>query len=271
MAGFDFFGLRGRRNRLPKEAQCPSSAPCPVCRSMAPYFDTVDLNKSCEEANGLMLPPSGTPVDYYHCADCGFCFAPQMRAWSAAQFATKIYNQDYRLVDPDYLSVRPLGNAAMIDELFAASRGQLRHLDYGGGEGLLSRTLAQAGWNSLSFDPFVNHDMRIDTLGKFDLLTAFEVFEHVAELDVLLVNLQSLCSEDGLILFSTLLSDGHIVSGERLGWWYAAPRNGHISLFSQESLRRSLQKIDLQLGSFSPNLHLACRRLPPWASHLQSA
>jgi hypothetical protein len=39
------------------------------------------------------------------------------------------------------------------------------------------------------------------------------------------------------VLFSTLLSDGEIVRGRPLRWWYAAPRNGHISLFSAQSLR----------------------------------
>jgi hypothetical protein len=34
-------------------------------------------------------------------------------------------------------------------------------------------------------------------------------------------------------MFSTLLSDGNIKLGQKLTWWYASPRNGHISLFSR--------------------------------------
>jgi hypothetical protein len=48
--------------------------------------------------------------------------------------------------------------------------------------------------------------------GGFDLISAFEVFEHV-----------------------------NIRSGRRLDWWYASLRNGHISLYSRKkaAFRRS--------------------------------
>ena len=73
--------------------------------------------------------------------------------------------------------------------------------------------------------------------GSFDLVTAFEVFEHVPDIDILFTDLQSLVKAEGLILFSTLLSDGEIGRDRPLSWWYASPRNGHISLFSAQSLR----------------------------------
>ena len=38
------------------------------------------------------------------------------------------------------------------------------------------------------------------------------------------------------MLFSTALSDGGLARNQRLRWWYASPRNGHISLFSHRSV-----------------------------------
>ena len=73
-------------------------------------------------------------------------------------------------------------------------------------------------------------------MGKFNLITAYEVFEHVPDVNVLMKNLTEAMTEDCLILFSTLALDENIKKNRRITWWYASPRNGHISLFSKKSL-----------------------------------
>lgn len=235
---------------------------------MAPLLDTVDFNKSCEEVKGKRLPPSGTPVRYHLCLNCGFCFAPEIQAWSREQFAASIYNEDYASVDPEYVRDRPLSNARLVDEVFGRSRQQLRHLDYGGGSGLMSETLRAQGWDSTSYDPFVDVGTNVRDLGTFDLVTAFEVFEHVPDVHVLLEDLHHLCRPEGIILFTTLLSDRQLALGSRMTWWYASPRNGHISLFSRNSLTRWMAGKGLRVATLSPSTHYACRSTPPWAAHL---
>lgn len=84
-------------------------------------------------------------------------------------------------------------------------------------------------------------------------------------------NLTALCKPDGLLLFSTLVSDGHVARGRPLTWWYASPRNGHISIFSTESLRRCFSERGLMLGSFNSGTYLACREMPPWAADVLGA
>lgn len=244
------------------------SCSCPVCHAQASFLDSVNFNKSCEEVRGLFLPASEKWIDYYLCDQCGFCFVPEMYRWSFDDFGRHIYNQNYEQVDPDYKSVRPQGNAQLIDQFFGSSKATLRHLDYGGGSGLLSTVLRDKGWDSTTYDPFVNADLKVADLGCYDLVTAFEVFEHVTDIDGLLRNLYTLCKPDGLVLFSTLLSDGEIAPGKKVTWWYAGPRNGHISLFSAKSLHVCMQRSGLQVASFSANLHMAFRQLPQWASHL---
>jgi hypothetical protein len=81
-------------------------------------------------------------------------------------------------------------------------------------------------------------------------------------------DLRSLLAPSGLILFSTLLSDGNIHSGQPLDWWYASPRNGHIALFSRQSLAILGQRQGWHLGSFSPGFHFFFTQLPPWAVHI---
>jgi SAM-dependent methyltransferase len=248
-------------------ATSPSQS-CPICDGAIALLGVVDFNKSCEEARGKFLPPAGVPVQYSRCERCGFCFVPEMYEWSLEDFATKIYNSHYAEVDPDYLDARPRGYANTLMQMFQGAATEIRHLDYGGGNGLLSNILADAGWYSTSYDPFVNHEIRVDDFGKFDLITAFEVFEHVPNPRRLSADLGSLLDEDGILLFSTLLSDGNISTEQALTWWYASPRNGHISLYSRESLAILGTRESFKFGSFSVNLHAYWRRLPAWGRHL---
>jgi hypothetical protein len=239
----------------------------PVCAATSVAHDVVDFNKSCEELRGAFLPLSGTPVYYFRCDTCGFCHSPEFRRWSLAQFSERIYNDEYARVDPDYLDVRPRGNAAHLAALLGDQAIGVRHLDYGGGNGLLSSVLQDAGWDSQTYDPFVDRDVALASLGRFDLVTAYEVFEHVPDVEVLIDTLSSLVSEDGVVLFSTLISDGSIAPRQRLTWWYASPRNGHISLFSRDSLARLGARQRFKFGSFTPNLHVFWRSVPEWAAH----
>jgi SAM-dependent methyltransferase len=241
---------------------------CPVCGAAASLLDVVDLNKSCEEARGGFLPIAGAPVYYALCDQCGFCFAPDLQQWSLEEFSSRIYNDDYKVVDPDSVGPRPRANARWLAGIFADHVLDIRHLDYGGGNGMLSQELFAAGWNSTSYDPFFDGPLG-DDLGRFNLVTSFEVFEHVPDVNQLISSLSSLVEKDGIVLFSTVLSDGSLVRNQRLRWWYAAPRNGHISLFSRRSLALLGAKAGFELVSIEPNLHAYWREsVPSWAAAL---
>jgi SAM-dependent methyltransferase len=209
-------------------------------------------------------------VYYFLCDRCGFCFAPEFLSWTRAEFERRIYNEDYEEVDPDYVEARPQYVANTILGMLDAEALAIRHLDYGGGNGMLSDILFQRGWDSTSYDPFVNRDVAVGDLGTFDLITAVEVFEHVADVNRLASDLLTLLRPHGVVLFTTQLSDGKIARGQPLSWWYAAPRNGHISLFSCTSLVILANSRGLKFGSLSPNLHAFWRTAPSWAKGLVS-
>ena len=245
-----------------------NNLPCPVCNEASSLLDVVDFNKSCEELKGKFASLSGTPIYYARCNHCGFCFAPEIASWKLEEFEEKIYNNEYALVDPDYIEIRPRANAAHLISMFGDRARSIKHLDYGGGGGLLSNVLNESNWQSVSYDPFVDKNVSIFQLGKFDLITAFEVFEHVPNPQHLMSNLRSLLSPNGVVLFSTLLSDENIHLNQRITWWYASPRNGHISLFSKNSLAILAQKNGFNFGSFSAGFHVFCTNIPPWANHI---
>jgi SAM-dependent methyltransferase len=241
---------------------------CPVCNSNSAPLDVVDFNKSCEELRQKYLPLSQKPIYYFLCDNCHFCFAPEIYNWTISEFEEKIYNNQYIEIDPDYVENRPTANAKQLTHLFDNQKQLIRHLDYGGGSGLLSQLLREQDWQSITYDPFYNKETNLKNLGKFDLITAYEVFEHVPNVDKLMSDLSFLLNDNGIILFSTLLSDGQIEKNKRIQWWYASPRNGHISLFSKKSLSILANNSGFTLGSFSTGLHAMWKIVPQWANHI---
>jgi hypothetical protein len=245
----------------------PERFECPVCAKRAALFDVVDFNKCCEEDRGKFLPLSGVPVYYALCGDCGYLFAPEFLGWSRADFVEKIYNDAYVEVDPEFEEIRPAQSAKVLTEMFGAHKGRFSHLDYGGGDGRLSRLLAADGWRSRSYDPFFDP---ATTLGgeKFDLITVFEVFEHVPRPHEMMRQIAAAAHDETFIFFSTFAHDSAIRRGERINWWYVAPRNGHVGIFSKNSLALLGRTYGYQWGTFTDYLHCYCKTVPAWAQHL---
>ena len=232
--------------------------PCKICGSPAPFCGAVDFNRSCEELRGEYLPRLDIPVHYQRCAECGFLFTASFDDWTESEFKRFIYNDDYIKVDPDYSENRPAANAAMLIEQVGEDRAKLRLLDYGGGNGFLARRLRGVGFAHVDiYDPFTPEYSKVpDT--KFNLITSFETFEHVPDPLAVVDTIVSLLAPGGIVLFSTLVQPPEFGS-VGMGWWYIAPRNGHVSLFSEQALARAWARHGFTVSSFSPVSHLAFR------------
>lgn len=228
---------------------------CPICKGKSLAHDVVDFNKSCIEKDNKYLVKSLIPIYYFLCEKCNFCYAPTFKKWSKKDFEKYIYNKDYIKVDPDYENNRPFYNSKLLINTFKNNYKNIKHLDYGGGNKTLSKFLQEKNWSTKSYDKFVDINTNIQKLGKFNLITLFEVFEHVVDIDELMNDLSLLIEDDGLIIFSTLLSDKNIKKNSRLQWWYAAPRNGHISLFSKKSLYVLASKYNFKIAHNNSNIH----------------
>jgi hypothetical protein len=243
---------------------------CPVCTSAAELYDVVDFNKNCEERNGLYLPKSGRAIYYAQCTVCQFLFAPEFQHWTQEDFKLNIYNQHYQKYDPEFESVRPKKNFNLLERLFGKFKENIKHLDYGGGQGRLSELLNQNGWSSKSYDPFIGLTSPTTSDETYDLVTAFEVFEHEPLPHSLIKKINGVIHADSLVFFSTLLSDQYISKNERLSWWYAAPRNGHCSIYSRSSIELLAQSNLLRLASMGPSYHVYFKNFPDWAIGLLS-
>lgn len=248
---------------------CPITDPpptqCKICQSPSPLFGVVDFHKSCIEAKGQHLKLSGQPIYYRRCQQCAFTFTDAFDAWTPLAFHRNIYNDDYITVDPEFVEVRPAGNARVVAATFQASRASMRILDYGGGTGLFAQRLRDQEFSATTYDPFSSFDeMPLET---FDLITCFEVMEHLPSPKETVATMVAMLNERGAILFSTLVQPA---SFEKTGlsWWYAGPRNGHISLYSSKSLAHLFALHGMKVASFSENVHIAYAQVPEFAAHL---
>lgn len=240
---------------------------CKICGSPARLYGVVDFHKSCEEVRGVQLPLSGIPVYYRRCTACKFLFTDSFDDWTIDQFKAHIYNDDYKLVDPDYADFRPRANATSVIQLWGEIRKQTRVLDYGGGNDEFCAALRQAGFaEAVTYDPMVPQFAAQPT-GKFDLVTSFETFEHLPDPLAAIRSIVEFAADPGLIFFRTLLQPEDF-DRQRLNWWYVAPRNGHISLFSKQSLSLAWERYGYRFASASGDLHFAFRTLPKYVGIL---
>ena len=187
-----------------------------------------------------------TPIEYYQCRGCGLVCAPEMMAWSPEIMAARVYNQDYWKYDPEYGGKRAERNLVGLIKVFGENFKR-RHLDYGSGEGHLSRLLNMSGWDSTSYDPFSSKQA---PEGTFMLVTAFEVFEHSCDLDATIKDIKKYLHKDGVVLFSTLLTEPRT----KIDWWYIAPRGGHVNMQSKKSLEILAERNGLKFKTIEGKL-----------------
>ncbi len=244
----------------------PNHASCKCCDGEAQLFDVADFNKNCElPRNPDVLPLAGVPVYYYRCKNCAFIFTPFFDAFTPEDFSKYIYNDQYILVDPDYKELRPRGNAQFIHDLFGDFKN-ISVLDYGGGNGTLEKLLKQNGFTDVTtYDPF-SADYTTKPQQQFDLIVSFEVFEHTTKPKNTLTEVIGLLKPNGLLMFSTLIQPADI-NEQKTNWWYIGPRNGHVSIYSEQSLQLLAEKAGYQFGHFNAGLHLLCREIPVFAQH----
>jgi hypothetical protein len=201
-------------------------------------------------------------IAYFRCGACGF-IQTESPYWLDEAYSDPIVLADVGLVGRNLQSARV--SRTVIRLLFDA-RG--RFLDYGGGYGMFVRLMRDQGFDFYRYDPHCKnlfaHGFDADPAGagQYELLTAFEVFEHLAQpVD----GIQAMLGFAKNILFSTLLVPEPAPQPEQ--WWYYALEGGqHISLYTKASLHALASRFGLYLASCGDHLHLLTQNR--WAPRL---
>jgi SAM-dependent methyltransferase len=237
----------------------PPMADCKCCGALSPLAGVVDFSRSCVDAgSGPRIEPySGRAIYYYACPHCGFVFTKAFDDWSPEDFSAHVYNQDYILHDPEYAEIRPQYISGWVEQLLGDGARHIRVLDYGSGAGRMVEILRERGFSAVeAYDPISSpHRPR----GTFSLVTCFEVLEHTPDPMGLMKDIVSYLADDGVVYFSTGLCTPEILAGGLANWSYCAPRNGHISFYSRETLFHLAREFGLHHAWFDDARHIFYR------------
>ena len=191
-------------------------------------------------------------IAYYRCSACKF-IQTERPYWLEEAYSEALSTLDVGVMFRNLLNVD--STSAVVSLVFPKAAS---FVDYAGGYGTFVRLMRDRGFEFNWYDLYAKnlHSRGFEhTLGRrYDLLTAFEVLEH-------LVNP---VDDFGEMLE---LSDNILVSTEVVPeptplpphWWYYTLKSGqHISFYSSQSLQVLASKFKLNLISRNP-LHLFTR------------
>ena len=195
-------------------------------------------------------------VGYWRCRDCGSLQTEEPH-WLAEAYSHSLTLSDVGAVR------RCLTNRAVVWLVLRLQRmRQPRLLDYGGGSGLLCRLLRDIGIDAWACDPHGSCEyaqaFRIEMggagTGTFEVVTAFEVLEHLQRPDEDLAKLFRMDPE--VLIASTVPYSANYDES----WWYLSPGHGqHVFFYSQRALQMIADRYGYSLMSIN-EWHIFTRR-----------
>ena len=202
---------------------------CKICGARARFFDVCDFSKC---TGGHPFGHSGVEVAWYRCPFCDFLFTTFFDDWTPSDFSRFVYNSDYIIIDPGHAATRPFAMASKVAS-WLEHNPELRLLDYGSGSGVMAEKLRGRGFNAEVYDPFYSPAR---PTGKFNVVTCIEVIEHCPDPMAAIADMAGFLDPRGgcLVLCETVQPPD--IAMQKAGWWYCAPRNGHCSTFSRDTL-----------------------------------
>lgn len=214
------------------------SQPCRVCRT-----ETVPFHE------GEVL--GHVPVTYHRCPACGMVMALDP-TWLDEAYSSAIAKLDIGLLDRCQILANVTATVLRAERL---RKG--RFMDWAGGYGTLTRMLRDRGYDFAHTDPLATNVFaeghEVDTVRgeRFDMVTAFEVLEHLPNPVEALADVAKVT--DRLLLTTQVLPEPTPRPGE---WWYYAPESGqHITFYTKASLQRLARELGFDGAVTSTLVH----------------
>jgi hypothetical protein len=199
------------------------------------------------------LPLLGRATAYFDCKNCGY-LQTQSPYWLEEAYAHAINDVDTGIMWRNRVNV-----GRVIMTLLAYGRLNGRVIDHAGGYGILVRLLRDAGVEAEWRDKYCQNMLARGfeaTDENCDLLTAFEVIEHMVEP---VAELRQMLNAAPVVLVSTELVP--TPNTPPSDWWYLGPEHGqHIGFFRLTTLRWIATKLGYYFASDGASVHVFSRR-----------
>ncbi|EMI19712.1 methyltransferase type 11 [Rhodopirellula maiorica SM1] len=190
-------------------------------------------------------------IEYFRCVDCEF-IQTETPYWLDEAYDSAIVSTDVGLVG------RNEAFAKIVDRtLRLVMPGIESGVDYGGGYGMFTRMMRDRGHDFSHYDPYCEnlfaqgYEVQPGAQ-QFDLATAFEVFEHMADPHQDLKTLDSLGAN--WIISTRIVPDPAPQPDQ---WWYYVLEGGqHIALWSHRALQSIASQYKRHLTVTRRGMHL---------------
>lgn len=219
---------------------------CKICQSPSqPLFNTKVLKKY--------------DVQYYKCTSCSF-IQTEKPYWLEEAYGSAITKLDVGLIYRN-LELSKTLERILLQKHFNPNG---KFIDYGGGYGMYVRLMRDKGFDFYRQDNYCENIFAeyfdIDDLQsteKFELLTSFEVFEHLANPED---EIKTMLTLSDSIFFSTELQPGNSPAQPE-DWWYFVPETGqHIAFYTVKALQHLADHFSLNFYTNGVNLHLFTKK-----------
>jgi hypothetical protein len=216
---------------------------CKICNTASDPFDTATVLGKYR-------------VNYFRCPECGL-IETETPYWLSESYSDAIASSDIGLVGRN-VDLAEL--TSVILSVFFDGSGKF--VDYGGGYGLFVRLMRDAGFDFYRYDKHcanlfaTGFDVCLEPSQKFELVTAFEVFEHLVDPITEVAKMSSITPS---ILFTTeLIPESDPPHPDH--WWYYGLHHGqHITFYTHRSLSVLAKRTESNLYS-SGSFHLLTRK-----------
>jgi len=213
---------------------------CKICQATAtPAFTATILGKY--------------EAVYFRCDSCGFMQTEEPH-WLAESYASAINEIDLGPIN------RAMTGSRLIESIILSCFDKdAKFIDYGAGYGVLVRLMRDRGFDFYWQDRYCENLFAKHFVAEpgetFELLTAFEVFEHLVDP---LAEIETMLSYSNNLLFSTLLVPKRAPTA---GWWYFGPEHGqHIAFYTVPALQIIARRFNLHLATNGAGTHLLSRK-----------
>ncbi|MEO9482877.1 MAG: class I SAM-dependent methyltransferase [Ekhidna sp.] len=233
---------------------------CPICKKK--QFDNYMI---CDDHS-----VTGESFAIVKCTSCGFVFTnPRPAAASLGKYyeSNEYISHTDKANSPIHLIYKLVRNYTLNQKVSILDRILNRKgsvLDYGCGTGHFVQTARKKGWQAFGYEPddqarkladIKNPSCILDSIAKcpdeIDIITAWHVIEHVADINTTIKQLIKKLKTGGHIIMA-LPNHRSMDAQHYQEYWAAYDVPRHLSHFDQDSMRQLAKKFKLTLKETLP-------------------